>query len=612
MIGALGVVFGDIGTSPLYTFKVLFGLAHIPDLSRETVYGLTSLLLWILTLVVSVKYITFVMRASNKGEGGIMALVSLLANSSLKAKGFLIGLGLLGVALFYGDSVITPAISVLSAVEGLHVVAPHLNHWVVPLTLVILVTLFMLQRFGTGTIGKFFGPIMLLWFLAIGAAGLSQVWQHPDVLRSLSPLTGLVFAFHYPVAAFVALGGIILAMTGAEALYADMGHFGHAAISKTWFFIVFPALVLCYMGQAALLANSSSALQNPLYLLFPQVTRAAMIALATAATLIASQSVISGAFSLTRQAIQLHVLPRMTVRQTSELIGQIYLPFANALMLLMVAILVLTFGSSEKLAGAFGMAVSATLAIDTVLFSAVLYARKHNAFLVDCFAIVFLGLDVLLVLANVSKIPHGGWLPLTIAAFILLIINTWMRGRGLAAKQRIAMEPPLRTYISELRRKHSVARIPGQAVYIGHHKGLTPTALRTTVEDMHELHEKVMVVYVETSRHAHVPHNERIAYDELGHVDGISQVTITYGFHDTPNIPKSLEGLGRISPELAIDPHKAVYFISLSRPAVNHRHDMPFWQKALYVTLTRNALSTSDYYHLPVGNTVEIRTLLPI
>lgn len=612
MIGALGVVFGDIGTSPLYAFKVLFHLSGEPALTAHTAYGLTSLLLWTITLVVSIKYVVFVMRANNQGEGGIMALVSLLTASKLRNRFIFAALGLIGVALFYGDSVLTPAVSVLSAVEGLHVVAPSLQTIIVPVTLVILVLLFALQRFGTATIGKLFGPVMLLWFTAIGTAGAWRVAQDPAVLQSLSPLTGLDFISQHPVAAFAAMGAITLAITGAEALYADMGHFGHAAITKTWFFIVFPALALCYLGQAALLVQSPAAVNNPLFLLFPVNAQALALALATAATLIASQAVISGAFSLTRQAIQLRALPKLTIRQTSSEFGQIYIPFVNFLLLVLVVVLVITFGSSERLAGAYGVAVSATLAIDTLLFAAVLYTRRRSWLATVAFVLVFSSLDVILVGANLQKIVHGGWIPIAIATAVLLIMRTWISGRRLLLKQRRAMEPPLQEYITDIEHQQPIVRTPGHAVYIGHHPGLTPIALRTTVEEVHELPEKLVIVYVETSTKPHVPPEERAVFDDLGYADGISQVTLTYGFHDSPNVPKTLAGLRRLSPELNFDPHKAVYFISLSRPVVSKRHGLPRWQKALYVLLTQGALSTSDYYHLPVGNTVEVRTLLKI
>jgi KUP system potassium uptake protein len=616
MLGALGVVFGDIGTSPLYALKVIFGLTHTSGISDRTlIYGLLSLLLWTVTLIVSVKYIGYVMRANNKGEGGVLALVSLVNSSKLKHRSILIGLGLVGVTLFYGDSVVTPAISVLSAVEGLQIVAPELSVLVVPLTLIMLLGLFGIQRFGTGTIGKFFGPVMLTWFATIAAGGTWQIIQHPDILQALSPVHALGFAVSHPLIAFLSMGAVILAVTGAEALYIDMGHFGRQPIARTWLFVVFPALALCYLGQGALIVNTPAAASNPFFLLFPAVLHIPVIILATAATLIASQAVISGAFSLTRQAIQLNFLPRMLIKQTSAThIGQIFMPFVNTVLLILVALLVVAFGSSQNLAGAYGVAVSGTLLIDSVLFivTARYFWHRSKTF-VGIYALVFLTLEVILVAASASKIIHGGWLPLALASLILVVMYTWISGQRIAAKQRRATERPLREFITEVQqRDKSLVRLPGQAVYIGHHAGLTPSALRTAVEELHELHEKVVIVYVETSSAAHVPAEERAVFDALGYADGISQVTITYGFHDSPNIPKTLDSIRHLSPELEFDPFRAIYFISLSRIIVSRRHGMPGWQKSLYAIMSRNALSTSDYYHLPLAETVEMRSLIKV
>ncbi len=615
MVGSLGVVFGDIGTSPLYALKVIFGLTHSDVNDQTLVYGVISLLLWTVTLIVTIKYISFVMRTDNKGEGGIMALVSLISASKFKRRSLLIALGLIGVTLFYGDSVITPAISVLSAVEGLQVVTPDLHPVIVPLTLVILLALFGIQRYGTGTIGKFFGPIMFLWFATIAAAGIWQISKYPDILQALSPLEAIGFVTSHPLVAFLSMGAVILAVTGAEALYADMGHFGREPIAYTWLLIVFPALTLCYLGQAALLLHTPSAVSNPFFLMFPSGLHIPVIILATAATLIASQAVISGAFSLTRQAIQLNFLPRMLVRQTSAThIGQIFLPFVNTILLVLVAILVVTFGSSANLAGAYGVAVSGTLLVDSILFIAVIYYfRRYSKILIATYALVFVSFEAVLFAANMPKILHGGWLPLALALIVLIIIHTWITGQRIATRQRRAMELPLRKFITEVQqRDKSLVRLPGQAVYIGHHPGLTPHALQTAVEELHELHEKVVIVYVETSSAAHVPVEERAAFDELGYADGVSQVTFTYGFHDSPNVPRALEEIRHLSPELEFDPHKAVYFISLSRVVVSRRHTMRGWQKSLYTIMSRNSLSTSDYYHLPLAGTIEMRSLINI
>jgi len=616
MAGSLGVVFGDIGTSPLYALKVIFGLSHTGVDDAAVVYGLISVLLWTVTLIVSIKYIGYVMRADNEGEGGIMALVALISSSKVRHKALLIALGLVGVTLFYGDSVVTPAISVLSAVEGLNVVAPEMKHLIIPITLIFLLLLFSVQRLGTGVIGKFFGPIMFAWFATIAAGGAWRISQNPDVLQALSPLTAMTFIGNHPMVAFLSMGAVVLAVTGAEALYADMGHFGRKPIARTWFVVVFPALALCYLGQGALIVSDPSTISNPFFLLFPEQLRLPVIILATAAALIASQSVISGAFSLTRQAIQLNFLPRMLVKQTSaKYIGQIFLPFVNGLLFVLIAIVVIIFGSSANLAGAYGVAVSGTLAVDSILFIATMYYFWHKPKAsVFLYASIFLTLEFILIAANAPKIINGGWLPLGFALIILLVMYIWTVGHRTAAKERRRLELPLRQFITDIQSKSKVElmRLPGQAVYIGHHVGLTPTALRTAVEELHELHEKVVIVYVQTSTAAHVPIDERAVFDELGYADGVSQVTITYGFHDSPNIPKTLDTIRGISPELDFDPFKAVYFISLSRIIASNRRGMPGWQKRLYVTMSRNALSSSDYYRLPVGDTIEMRTLIKI
>jgi len=616
MLGSLGVVFGDIGTSPLYALKVIFSLNGTSNVGDQTlVYGVISLILWTITLIVSIKYIGFVMRASNQGEGGVMALVSLIKDSKLKRRPLLIAVGLVGVALFYGDSVVTPAISVLSAVEGLNVVAPELSNLVVPITLVILLALFGIQRYGTAVIGKFFGPIMLVWFLTIGIAGAWHITRNPDILRALMPTEAMAFITHHPLAAFLSLGAVVLAVTGTEALYADMGHFGRKPIARIWFLLVFPALALCYLGQGALILTNPQAISNPFFLLFPEWLRIPIIVLATLATLTASQAVISGAFSLTRQAIQLHYLPRLTIRQTSDkLIGQIYLPYVNVLLLIAVALLVVAFGSSSNLAGAYGVAVCGTLLVDSILFAVTMrYFWHKSRWSVGLFASVFISLELLLLSANLPKISHGGWLTLAIAAVILVIMHTWISGQRITTRRRKAAERPLREFITEVQqRDDQLVRLPGQAVYIGHHTGLTPSALRTAVEELHELHEKVVIVYVETSSAAHVPPDGRAAFDGLDYADGISQVTLTYGFHDSPNIPKALELIRHLSPELEFDPYKAVYFISLTRVITSKRRGMLGWQKNLYTAMSSNALSASDYYHLPMADTIEMRTLIKV
>jgi KUP system potassium uptake protein len=617
-LGALGIVFGDIGTSPLYALRVLLNLsANSNNLTNQTVLVLVSLLIWTLTLVVSIKYLLFIMKVNNKGEGGIMAMVAMISAGSMRFKAPLIMIGIIGVALFYGDSVVTPAISVLSAVEGLEVVAPELSNIIVPITLFILAALFAAQRFGTNTIGKIFGPVMLVWFATIGLAGLANVIKSPDILAALSPLNAATFVIDNPLTAFISMGAIVLAVTGAEALYADMGHFGRKPIALSWFTLIFPSLILCYLGQAALILNDRSALSNPFFLMFPAYLRIPIIVLAAAATLIASQAVISGAFSLTKQAIQLNLLPRMLIKQTSaRYVGQIYMPFVNFLLFGLVTLLVLLFGSSDKLSSAYGVAVSGALAVDSLLFIFIARTQwQKNIAYIGLYIGVFLSIDFILVAANITKISHGGWIPIVLAVVVVTAVNSWRTGQKFSAFERKRIEKPLQQFVAEAlgKQKKEITRIPGAAIYIGHHVGFTPTALHSAIDVVKELHESIMIIYVQTANLAHVDPNDRVAVDSLGSKnDGISTITITYGFHDTPNIPKTLEGIRHITDELNINPKEAVYFISLSRIVVSKRHTMRSWQKSLYQIMSRNSLSSSDYYHLPVENTVEMRTLIKI
>ncbi len=618
VIGALGVVFGDIGTSPLYALQAIFSpLGQHLSITTVSVYGIISLIIWSVVLIVSVKFIGFIMRVDNKGEGGIMALVTLIRGSSLSShyKWVFIFLGLAGVGLFYGDSAITPAISVLSAVEGLKVVAPDLREFIVPTALILLSLLFWVQKYGTAVIGKLFGPIMLLWFVVIAAGGALQIAQYPAILTALSPTSAIAFFTAQPMIAFVALGVVILAVTGAEALYADMGHFGRRPIARAWFLLVFPALILCYMGQGALILREPSAASGTFVLLFPEQVRAAVVILATLATLIASQSVISGAFSLTRQAVHLNFLPKMFIRHTSTTtIGQVYLPFTNVALFISVVLLVVFFGASEKLASAYGLAVSGTLAVDTILFIVVMRTLWQRSFLYVALAtIVFLSVDLVFVTANLSKILHGGWFPISLAILILVFISTWRKGQQIVNKKQRALEGPLQAYIDKIHAsKPGLIRVPGHAIYINHHADRTPLALHTTVEQLHELHEKVVIVSVDIADSAHIPENERYTFDDLKYDDGISHLSLVYGFHDSPNVPKTLTSLRHVNPELNFNTDDASYFISHSKVVPTKRHTMPSWRKYLYSMMDRNALNPSDYYRLPIDRTVEIRSLIEL
>src|SRR4051794_23870882 len=453
-LAALGVVFGDIGTSPLYALHAVFSVdGAIVKPTQANVYGVISLVFWAITLVVSVKYVTFILRADNHGEGGIMALIALLGDVKLRrrlATAALVMLGIFGASLFYGDGMITPAISVLSAVEGLEVVSPSLHEMVVPITLVVLTVLFAIQRFGTGAVGRLFGPVMGIWFAVLAAAGVHRIALDPTILKALSPSYGAqFFADHFHIA-FIALGSVVLAITGAEALYADMGHFGRPPIRRAWFVAVFPALTLNYLGQGSLLLESPRAVDNPFFLLFPHWSRIPMVLLATAATVIASQAVISGTFSVTRQAVQLGFLPRVTIRHTSEReMGQVFAPAINWGLFLAVVVLVVGFGSSTKLASAYGVAVTGTLAIDTILFFVVVRALwRRPLWMALGGAAAFLTIDLAFLAANLPKILRGGWFPLTIAAAVFTLLTTWKRGREIVTRRRTEEEGPLRDFVA--------------------------------------------------------------------------------------------------------------------------------------------------------------------
>jgi KUP system potassium uptake protein len=616
-LGALGVVFGDIGTSPLYALSAIFGsIGYKLPITEANVFGVVSLVLWAIMLVVSVKFVWFIMKADNAGEGGIMALVAEVKEGAFRGTGrwLFFTLGLIGISLFYGDSTITPAISVLSAVEGLKVVAPGLSSTVIPITLVLLGVLFGIQRYGTTFIGKLFGPVMAGWFAVIAAGGAFQIWQYPSVLVTLSPHTALMFFITQPKVAFVAMGAVILAITGAEALYADMGHFGRKPIARSWFFVVFPALILCYMGQSVLLLHTPGAGDNPLVLLFPTIARIPVVLLATMATIIASQAVISGAFSLTRQAIQLGLLPRMLIKHPSTNEGQIYVPFINIFLFISVVILVVSFGSSARLANAYGIAVSGTLAADTLLYLAILRSKWHVSGLrIMVTALAFLPIDILFIAATLPKLTQGGLFPILVAAAVYLVITTWIKGKLIASDERKEMEGSIEDFVSHMAKTHPpIPRVAGTAVYISHHPGFAPLALQATVRDFHELPQEVLIVTVETVGIAHVPEEERGVFDELGkRDDGIARIALHYGFHDSPNVPRDLAFLKKRLPK-EVDLDAASYFVSMSRVVPNHRHNLARWRKQLFGIMSRNATSSTDYYKLPIERTVEMQSLIPL
>jgi KUP system potassium uptake protein len=611
-LAALGVVFGDIGTSPLYALKTVFTLDNgVVRANQADVYGVISLMFWSITIIVSIKYLGVLMRADNDGEGGVMALAALAQRLYAKRAnraGMLLVVGIVGVALFYGDSIITPAISVLSAVEGLHVTVPAITHLVIPIAAVILVGLFLVQRYGTSKVGGLFGPVMVVWFVVLAVAGLGMVIQHPEVLLGLSPSYAVVFIIAHPAISFVAMGAVVLVITGAEALYADMGHFGRSPIRRAWFFLVFPALTLNYLGQGALVLHNPAATANPFFLLIPEWGRLPVVVLATAATVIASQAVISGAFSLSRQAVQLGLLPPLTIRQTSEREGgQIYLPAINALLFLGVIAVMLSFGSSARLSTAYGVSVTGALVVDTLLLLIVARPLWHwKAWKIVIAAVAFGGLELTFLAGNLFKVVNGGWVPLLIAAAVILVMTTWRKGRQLVQEDRKKKEGSLSQFIEDVRRQ-ALPRVPGIAIFPHPNKASTPLALRANVKHNHVLHEHVIIVSIETARVPHVPPSRAFSYDDLGYSDdGIEHLTIRFGFSDKPDIPRALRTACRtkVLPLDAADFKNASYFISRGAIRTTRTKGMVPWRRSLFVALAHNAADPAARFGLPALRTV--------
>lgn len=611
-LGAIGVVFGDIGTSPLYAMQTIFGAGHVPATPAD-VYGIASLVFWAIVIVVSVKYVTFIMRADNDGEGGIMALTALVGRVTQRRRvaraGLLVAFGVIGASLFYGDGMITPAISVLSAVEGLNVATPSLSHLVVPIALTVLTVLFGIQRFGTAAVGRLFGPVMLLWFGVLALAGGAQVAQHPEIVRALSPTYAGGFLFGHPAVAFLALGSVVLAVTGAEALYADMGHFGREPIRRAWFFAVFPALTLNYLGQAALITTTPAAVRNPFFMLIPQWGQLPMVLLAMVATVIASQSVISGVFSVTRQAVQLGFLPRVTIRHTSRHEhGQIYAAGVNWMLYVAVVALVVGFGSSAHLAHAYGLAVTVTFLLDTVLFLAVArLSWRQPTWKIVLGAVAFGSVELAFFAGNATKVMHGAWLPLAVGLAVFTVLQTWQAGRVIVTRNRTTAEGPLRKFVGRLHAgAPPVYRVPGTAVFLNASKHTTPLAMRRNVERNHALHERVVVLSVETARAPHVPAAERLVLDDLGHRDdGIHHVTARFGYMDEPDVPATLRLAAASGGPLAgIDLDEVTYFVSRITIARTNTPGMAPWRKRLFAAVAKTAASPIAYFRLPIEQTV--------
>lgn len=608
-LGALGVVFGDIGTSPLYALQTVFSIDHnTVRATPEDVYGVISLVFWAITLVVSVKYVAFILRADNDGEGGVMALAA-LTRQAVRPGGrrfaLVMLLGVLGASLFYGDSVITPAISVMSAIEGLEVSAPGLAHLVVPIGVVIITGLFAVQRFGTQLVGRFFGPVMLVWFVVLGVMGLVRVVEDPAVLGGLSPHRAVEFVVLHPFIAFVAMGAVVLSITGAEALYADMGHFGRGPISRAWFFLVFPALTLNYLGQGSLILEDPSAASSPFFRLAPESLGIPLVVLATIATVIASQAVISGAYSVSRQAERLGYLPRLTVRHTSTVErGQIYVPAVNWTLFVGVIVLLVVFRSSERLATAYGLAVTGTFLITTTLFlllaeSAWGWSRRRLVAL----AVPLVTLELTFFAANLTKVVRGGWLPLLIAGLVATLMLTWQAGRTLVTRRRLEMEGPLAPFVTWLA-GNPVGKVPGTAVFLHPTKSSTPLALRENATFNHVIHETVLIVSTTSENVPFVDDAERVERDELGDpYDAITHLTLRFGFQEDQDVPQAL-ALAYEQGLLEVDPCDAYYFLSRITLQRGSGGGMPVWRQRLFLALAHNAASPIEYFRLPQERTV--------
>ena len=612
-LAALGIVFGDIGTSPLYAVKETFSPDHGIPLTAANIIGGLSTIFWALMIVVSLKYVVLIMRADNRGEGGIMALIALAQTAVRKHPEWrfpLMAIGVFGASLFYGDAVLTPAISVLSAVEGLEVGTRAFKPFVVPIAVGVLLALFAFQARGTGKVGKLFGPVTMTWFIAIGAAGLYGVLRQPSILQALNPAHALKFLSSHGTASFLVLSSVVLAVTGAEALYADMGHFGKGPVRIAWFGLVAPALVLNYFGQGALLMGDPKALQNPFYLLLPGWALYPMIALATAATVIASQAVISGAYSLTKQAIQLGFLPRMAIVHTSAReIGQVYLPAINWVLCAVVIAAVIGFGSSSRLAGAYGVAVTGTMLVDTLLtFFVIRYGWGYPLALCIFSTGFFAAIDLSFFISTLTKINDGGWFPLMIGFFVFVVLATWRRGREIMFERLKSSSVPLTPFLESLF-KDAPQRVPGTAVFLTATPDSTPHALLHNLNHNKVLHERVVFLTVEIRDVPWVSFEERVVCERLGH--GCWRVRVRYGFMNRPDVVRALELCGALG--LEFDPMQTSFFLSREKIVpVDDRPGMAFWRERLFAAMARNAGNITDFFNIPTNRVIELGTRVEI
>ena len=608
-MAALGIVYGDIGTSPLYAFKEAFNGPHALALNEGNVLAALSALFWAIMLIISVKYVWLVLKLDNDGEGGVLALTALAhrlvkhRNHNEKLAAFVITAGVFAAALFYGDAIITPAISVLSAVEGISVATPQFEKFVIPITIGLLVGLFLIQRHGTGRVGTLFGPVTLLWFVTLGLMGINSIMQTPMVLKALNPMYALMFAVDHPGGMFVLLSAVFLALTGGEALYADMGHFGKKAVRIAWYGLVCPGLVLNYFGQGALVLRDAAAVKNPFYLMASEAFLIPLVVLATAATVIASQATISGAFSLTQQASRLGYLPRVNVRHTSDRErGQIYIGSVNWIMLIGVILLVLEFRSSSALAGAYGIAVSGTMVITTLLASVVVFATrgKFRALVLAMLA-VFLLLEVLFFTSNLAKIADGGWFPLVLGAAIFLMLMTWKKGSHLVAAQRAKLDLPVAGFAASMLKE--VPRVSGTAVYLASDPLLVPSALFHNLKHYHVLHERIVLLHVLTEEVPYFNDSHRLAVVASG--PGLWSIRMHFGFREMPDVPAALAWATEAG--LDIDPMNTTYFIARS-VIQDGPGGMARWRCALYAWMTRQAEGAGSHFNLPPNRVVELGT----
>jgi KUP system potassium uptake protein len=608
VLGALGVVYGDIGTSPLYAFReALHGAGGNPNESE--VLGLLSLIVWALTIVVTVKYVIFVLRADNKGEGGTLSLMTLASNAFKKRPAWILGLGIVGGALFLGDAIITPAISVLSAVEGLEVVEPRLTPWVVPLTVVILIGLFMVQRFGTARVSTVFGPVMAAWFVILGITGLFHIADAPQVLMALNPVHGIEFLYTHAGISIVVLGAVFLAVTGAEALYVDLGHFGRKPIIMAWIMLVFPGLLLNYFGQGAFVLSHPHEVTNPFFQMQPDWAKLPMVGLATVATVIASQAVISGAYSLVRQAMHLNLLPRLEVRHTSEEVaGQIFMPQVNFLLLVCVVLLVVGFRSSSALSAAYGIAVTGEMLVTAILLFIVMWQLwKWNLFVAIVVIVPLLVIDVGFFIANAAKFAQGGWVPAVVAATVAAMMTIWIWGRRRLAEKTRRDEVPLEFLVENLAKKKPTI-VPGTAVFLTSDIEGAPTALLHSLKHYKVLHEHNVILTVVTSDRPRVADEEKIRIDAYN--DLFYRVVVTFGYIETPNIPKALALARKLG--WKFDIMSTSFFLSRRSLKPSLKGGAPLFLDRIFIGLARNATDATEYFHIPTGRVVEIGTQVVI